>query len=422
MECNGHRGRGIVSAATLLPTLLALWLAFGAQPAAAQEGLTDTACLHCHDRQDSLWVDTLALSQSAHTDLACTGCHVDVTVLPHPAKPGPVNCLDCHENSTDVQGKPVGRWHDSVHGRAVAASPDSSGAATCTDCHGRHDIRGQDDPLSMVNRRNIPLTCARCHEDNRVVLKHDIHAEAPYHEYESSVHGKALYKDGLLQVAAVCTDCHGVHTIQAAGDSLPMAAQPATCGKCHTAVYDTYRSSIHGQLHLEKHDPNAPGCIDCHGEHGIQAPTNAESPISRANIPKTCASCHADQTRMAQYDISTDRMETYKQSFHGTATGLGDQNAANCASCHGWHDVYPAADPRSSVNPQNMLKTCGKCHPKATANFIVGKIHVDVRAKSAGTVYYLRQVLIWLAWAVGAFVAVWMVLDIILKKRRGRDK
>jgi cytochrome b subunit of formate dehydrogenase len=35
---------------------------------------------------------------------------------------------------------------------------------------------------------------------------------------------------------------------------------------------------------------------------------------------------------------------------------------ANCADCHTAHRELPASDPRSSVNPANVAKTCSKCH------------------------------------------------------------
>jgi cytochrome b subunit of formate dehydrogenase len=62
-------------------------------------------------------------------------------------------------------------------------------------------------------------------------------------------------------------------------------------------------------------------------------------------------------------------------SYHGLADGNGDTKVANCASCHGWHDVLPAADPRSRVNPANLAATCGQCHPNAGFALRGGKVH-----------------------------------------------
>jgi hypothetical protein len=389
---------------------------------AVQEKPPGGRCMECHSSPDVQTgrpqVDPGQIDSSAHRGLACLDCHRDVAALPHPIRPLRVDCLGCHAGGVDRTGLSIDNWRDSVHGRAVAAG--KAGAAACTDCHGRHDILGQDNPRSTVCRRNIPVTCARCHENNQVVLKHDIHSERPYQEYQQSVHGRALYQDGLLQVAAVCTDCHGVHDIQAAGDTLPLASQPATCGKCHIAIFETYIQSIHGSLRVVKGDLSSPSCVDCHGEHGIQPPQNVLAPTYSANIPNTCARCHADKVRMARYNIATDRLATYQQSFHGVAQGLGELNAANCASCHGYHDILPSSDPRSSTNAANMIATCGKCHPNASANFIKGNIHVNPRSRSAGAVYYLRTGMVWLVYVVLALLAFWMGADLTRRRRRSR--
>lgn len=50
--------------------------------------------------------------------------------------------------------------------------------------------------------------------------------------------------------------------------------------------------------------------------------------------------------------------------------------AANCASCHGIHMILPASDPRSTINPKNLPKTCGKCHRDAGARFAITPVHV----------------------------------------------
>jgi cytochrome b subunit of formate dehydrogenase len=63
---------------------------------------------------------------------------------------------------------------------------------------------------------------------------------------------------------------------------------------------------------------------------------------------------------------------------------MGSKVAANCASCHGVHNILPSSDVRSTINPVNLAKTCGQCHPGAGENFIKGKIHIDA-AQSADT-------------------------------------
>jgi len=50
---------------------------------------------------------------------------------------------------------------------------------------------------------------------------------------------------------------------------------------------------------------------------------------------------------------------------------------ANCASCHGVHNILPSSDPRSTINRANLVKTCGQCHPGVTDRFVAGKVHIE---------------------------------------------
>ena len=59
-----------------------------------------------------------------------------------------------------------------------------------------------------------------------------------------------------------------------------------------------------------------------------------------------------------------------------------DLYQTNCASCHGAHDILPSSDPASKVSKENLVETCGECHPGAGARFAQGKIHVDVSSKT----------------------------------------
>jgi cytochrome b subunit of formate dehydrogenase len=122
---------------------------------------------------------------------------------------------------------------------------------------------------------------------------------------------------------------------------------------------------------------DAPVCTDCHGEHTISAVKLATSRVAPANIPDTCGQCHAAQRIVTQYRLPPNVFATYLKSFHGLAMQGGNVTAASCASCHGIHDILPASDPLSTISPQNLPQTCGKCHPgigtRMSAEFF--KIH-----------------------------------------------
>jgi hypothetical protein len=386
----------------------------------------NSKCLSCHGSgsclEEKIKVDERAFTASVHGGLKCTDCH-QVTLgegesnIPHKKHLPDVNCtLACHrENGKLAPGVSPLYYSDSVHGRAYLERGIRD-VAKCWDCHGKHNIKKISDPESTVNRKNIPLTCSTCHENMNVVVKYNIHREAPYQEYMQSVHGKAVIVKGVLSYAAVCTDCHGVHNIKGVGEPHLMAKDPETCGKCHSLVYEKYRESIHGQEAI-KGNVDAPICVDCHGEHKIVSPSTEGAPTSPKRIPDTCSTCHARPEIMKKYGIPADRIETFIESMHGIAIGYGYEAAANCTSCHGVHDIRPASDPLSKVNPANLAKTCGqeKCHPGMPEKIANSKIHLAASQKSSGGLYYLQQILLWLVFALILFTIIWFVSGFIKK-------
>jgi len=421
-----ERKRKKVRPKFLLFMLVCVLIPGVSSPLLADES-TWSDCVKCHTEGAKAvkapYFDPNTLENSVHKELACLDCHADIHRVehmagdsPHQRYPDKVNCTErCHVKGNAVGApdiSPMDQYKDSVHGLAGQAG--IADVATCTDCHGRHNIRSKDDPESTVYRANIPRTCAVCHENMQVVIKHHIHAERPFQEYEQSVHGRALYRDGLIEVAAVCTDCHGVHNIQAAGTPNLRPRRPDTCGHCHIGIFNVYKESTHGIAAIQEQNQDAPVCADCHGEHGIGIPAEEK-------IASICSTCHAEEGIMSKYEIPVDRTMTYGRTFHGIASSYGSKTVANCASCHGYHDIRPPTDPRSSVYPANLVKTCGKsdCHPGISAKVASAKIHVDVKKKESGSIYYVRQIFIWIFIGLLTLTFIWVVPDLVKRIRRG---
>ncbi|MDH4196712.1 MAG: cytochrome c3 family protein [Candidatus Aminicenantes bacterium] len=378
------------------------------------------ACLVCHKEE-------AVLSTSSHKSLTCLECHSTSPVggtpeRPHQKDVPTVDCArSCHrQEAGKASGLSPSAYADSVHGRSYLERG-SLDVAKCWDCHGKHNILPAKNPDSTVNRRNIPLICSTCHADMAVVVKYHIHAESPYQEYLKSVHGQALYKKGLLDFSAVCTDCHGAHDIQGAGTPHLKAKDPATCGRCHVLILEEYEQSVHGRAALEG-NVDAPLCVDCHGEHSVTSPLEPEARTAKTHIPDTCSACHARPEIMVKYGIPEDRIRTFIGSLHGIAIGLGDKAAASCASCHGVHDIRPAADPASRVNPRNLVKTCGQvdCHPGMPEKIATAKIHLDLGRRTSGAPYYVQKLLLWAVLLAAAATAVWFFFA--LKRRLAGKK
>jgi predicted CXXCH cytochrome family protein len=97
-------------------------------------------------------------------------------------------------------------------------------------------------------------------------------------------------------------------------------------------------------------------------------PEAPERHEDRTWIPAFCARCHADPVAMRRFDPSlpTDQYAKYKESMHGRKLlDGGDSKAAQCVSCHGAHGIRGPSSPRSSVHPQRIPYTCGRCHGDA---------------------------------------------------------
>lgn len=251
----------------------------------------------------------------------------------------------------------------------------------CVDCHA---------DVTEVPHATLPqkVDCRRCH-----FLGNEVGAPQleKYAEFGNSIHGRALIEGNPK--APVCQDCHGDHFILPGSDPRSQVGHkniPQTCGGCHLEIYTQYQESIHGTA-LAKGIKDAPVCTSCHGEHNILESQEKASTVNAGMVVNTCSRCHAKVVIMEKYGVKAEQVATYRESFHGIANEFGMLKAANCASCHTAHKIFPEEDPRSTVNSQNIPITCGKCHPGANANFAKGHIHLNPKDKSAGIVY-------WVAW------------------------
>jgi len=359
--------------------LLAIGLVIWIASAGLAAGNDD--CLTCHGDKDlksargqSMFLDPDKFQASVHgqAEIACTDCHADlqkVKDFPHAEKLKPVDCSACHEPE-------AAQIKSSVHMQPHRT--ENPIVVTCADCHGTHDIRKRDDTESSVFSINIPETCDRCHLE-RVKIKN---GGAFVLQYQQSAHYKALQKAGL-SLSANCVTCHGGHDVKAAGDPLSRVSRKSiikTCCRCHVGIEKNYLEGVHGKDFL-RGVKDVPVCTDCHSEHGIISPTDISSGVYATKVAAVCSRCHDDESLGRQYGFLTSRLKTYSASYHGTASKFGETRVANCASCHGFHDIRTSTDPKSPINAANLAATCGQCHPGAGVNFAKGKIHV-VSAKT----------------------------------------
>jgi hypothetical protein len=344
--------------------------------AAWPDGPSDDDCLACHadasltsSAGKSVAVDAAKAQASVHgaVGLACVDCHADLrgTVdFPHAATLRSVDCSGCHERAARALA-------GSVH--APAATAKDGLTVACKDCHGSHDIRPSSDFESKTFPLNLPETCLSCHGERVQTPR----GSGFVRLYEKSAHFRALESSGLT-ISANCATCHGAHDILAVGNTDSSVSRKnivTTCGQCHVGIRRDYLEGVHGKDYI-KGIKDVPVCTDCHREHDILSPEDTESSVYTTKVAQVCSRCHDDVALSRRYGFLPDRMRTYAQSYHGTASKFGEIRVANCASCHGFHDIRDPSDPQSSVYPANLPATCGRCHPGATRHFAEGKIHL----------------------------------------------
>jgi hypothetical protein len=141
----------------------------------------------------------------------------------------------------------------------------------------------------------------------------------------------------------------------------PAAASAAgRCGVCHPRERAQFENSSHAREEVR--------CTSCHGgDDASLAVAGAHSRgfvgrPARRDVPRLCASCHADESKMRAYDLPVDQYALYQISGHGRRLAAGDTRVAVCSDCHGAHEILPAGDPASSVYITNIPGTCGRCH------------------------------------------------------------
>lgn len=371
-------------------------------------------CSDCHGKHDIRYLDDPESSLSpANAPETCGRCHVGPSrafavsvhaeILAEDPEGGP-SCVTCHGeheaseamSCTECHGDAMEDYATSVHG--VLHDKGDGDVNGCSDCHGAHDVRRADDPLSKVHPTQLAETCGGCHRDPEMAKRHLLSVVDPSSGYLKGVHARAIREKGNLD-AATCNGCHGNHDIRPSQDPESPVFHgniPHTCGKCHPKITEVYDGSIHGRA-LAAGVKDAPTCIDCHGEHGIEPHDVDGSPVSDQLISRqTCPRCHENSEMMSKYGVENLLESSYMDSFHGMSSGAGSKVLANCTSCHGVHDIYPMDDPKSSVHPDNIVETCRKCHETANENFAAGRAHVNPTAKDQKILGFVRWIYLWL--------------------------
>lgn len=205
-------------------------------------------------------------------------------------------CESCHVEKPELAGKPamgakfVSSFEQSVHGAALREG--KAEAASCVDCHGAHQMNRAAVAGAHVNREQISDTCAKCHEKEASEYKSSAHATALlkgnvdsasctscHGEHDIKLHTdptSPVHKSNLAQ--QVCADCHSsVRLTKKYGLS--------------SDAFRTFSDSYHG-LAVRGGAVEVVNCASCHGAHAIKTQDDPASSIHRDNLARTCGECH----------------------------------------------------------------------------------------------------------------------------------
>lgn len=372
--------------------------------------------------QNSVHAKAREEGKKAATCEDCHGNHIEIGLEAAHEKLSRENlehtCGACH---TEVMKE----YEQSSHGQAFLNGVDV--APMCTDCHGEHTISAVTDPaFDKLKRKEV---CMDCHVDNpKVVAMMGSHT-TDIVGYEQSAHWRAL-EDGN-EKAPVCSDCHGGHIMKPASDpnsNINKHRVGLTCGQasdCHLKEYREYSESIH-KTELDAGVEESPTCIDCHGNHQVMHKDELEIAGSHNRyVSKLCSDCHNSVELIEKTGLPNDKADSYYSSYHGLAVEGGSKTAANCASCHEYHDVKPSTDPTSSIHPDNLDETCGSCHPGAVIQGDFIKVHRTGEKEESTLLYYLEFFYFWLVVVIIGGMLIHNILDLIRKsqfKRENKEK
>lgn len=281
-------------------------------------------CIFCHENvyNDYIKKDIHGRALNNKNPMApkCETCHGGHNIFPlsNPKsnmsrQNQPNTCGKCHGKeeinlqADIIKRNLITRYKASVHWQAIELG---KLGATCTDCHGYHNILMSSEPGSKVSQVGILNTCLPCHPNEVRTFKEGAHARALVH--------------GNLDVPN-CATCHGDHDMASLrmrkGDALQWSATQV-CIWCHsnermmarygldTSPVKSYLKDFHGLTQRGTFGAAAT-CADCHDAHHSLPASHPQSRMHISNRGTTCGKCHGEVTQT--FALSFTHKTTYKR-------------------------------------------------------------------------------------------------------------
>ncbi|MFH0813905.1 MAG: cytochrome c3 family protein [Pseudomonadota bacterium] len=364
----------------------------------------ENSCITCHkDLGDESRAQVEQWEKSIHREagIGCADCHggdpgsMDMDAAKSEkagfigkpdARGVPALCAECHSDIArmrqyNIRTDQYAEYKTSIHGRMLLEKGDTK-VATCVSCHGNHEIRKKDDPLSSVYHTRVPETCGKCHSDPERMKPYNIPTDQ-VEEYKASYHGQILYAEIKGKNPALvpnCADCHGIH-----GATPPGVREVANvCGNCHFNNAQYFRESPHYQA---VQDAGIPRCVDCHGNHNISYPTlekftgDKEGHCGYCHEPSSPAYALALEIKQLLEDSSGAIERAKKKSGEVEFSGINLEfiNAEIETAQDKLIEVLPVTHSLKMDKIKRLMKEAGEHTDRVIAE--VGKIQEDLKRR-----------------------------------------
>jgi hypothetical protein len=187
---------------------------------------------------------------------------------------------------------------------------------------------------------------------------------------------KGLFVDSKLSGAfgaynqVACAQCHsGVRPVS---EGRPcQTVQKVNCAARHE---QQCRASAASTLARQEGEKEAPTCVSCHGSHTIlesAVPDRATAELRRhpgraehrRNVPDLCSDLPGRSGDASLRTPATEgQIEHYRDRARQGPAAVRADRVSETASTATRRTRVPPADAASSVAPENIVHTCGKCH------------------------------------------------------------
>ena len=243
----------------------------------------------------ALTIDKSLLRNSVHSKLSCSDCHYGFSSEEHPRRTfksrreyslaASESCRRCH---FDKYSKTLESIHYTMLSKGNLKAP------VCTDCHGSHSIARGNRERSLTTKR-----CQGCHAATYEVYAKSVHGKALFDEHNQDVpvcidchkaHDiiQAHSLDYREKIPAMCSNCHANKAVM---DRYGLSTDVVKTylSDFHGVTLGFYRKQRETQ---DKPARPIAVCTDCHGTHTISSTRGTDAAILKANLVKRCQQCH----------------------------------------------------------------------------------------------------------------------------------